>query len=398
MIIGKQPHHGEKYLNNMGVNMKSNRIVSLTLASLLALLCSCGGTASDSNVTSAANNDDSSTVSEESNWYDSLGDRDFKKRTITVLSRDETANWVQSFLEMGSCEQNGETLNDAIIKRNRLVEEKYNLTLEITNDYNAANILKSSVLSGEQIADIVILSLASLSQLNDQGLLYDLTQSSYLDFSQPWWDQNAAGDLALKNHLTFMVGDLTPMTGQGTWLMYFNKDLIEKYNLDDPYELVDNNLWTGDTMFGMAKKVSSDLNGDAAFDELDQYGLLVQNDDVQMIYQAFGERYTENDADFDDISFVREALDAASYETVKPAYYETTLGAKLMRDERSYEMFDIVMKSRSFDVMCLYNWGNIVSSLNLAGSGGTGSFMSTIASKRTSIEEGISSTIDAMAD
>ena len=84
--------------------------------------------------------------------------------------------------------------------------------------------------------------------------------------------------------------------------------------------------------------------------------------------------------------------------TVKPAYYETTLGAKLMRDERSYEMFDIVMKSCSFDVMCLYNWGNIVSSLNLAGSGGTGSFMSTIASKRTSIEEGISSTIDAMAD
>ena len=102
--------------------------------------------------------------------------------------------------------------------------------------------------------------------------------------------------------------------------------------------------------------------------------------------------------DFDDISFVLEALAAASYETVKPAYYETTLGAKLMRDERSYEMFDIVMKSRSFDVMCLYNWGNIVSSLNLAGSGGTGSFMSTIASKRTSIEEGISSTIDAMAD
>lgn len=51
-----------------------------------------------------------------------------------------------------------------------------------------------------------------------------------------------------------MVGDLTPMTGQGTWLMYFNKDLIEKYNLDDPYELVDNNLWTGDTMFGMAKR------------------------------------------------------------------------------------------------------------------------------------------------
>jgi len=273
--------------------MKKTRIYSFSLAALLCLLSACGDAPAGSVTTTADTT--AETTRTETHWYDSLEARDFDGATFTVLSWDQTASWTQSFLEMGSGEENGDLLNDAICKRNRLVEEQFNLTLEITNDSKAANTLKSSVLAGEHIADIGILALENLSSYSDQGMFYDLTQSSYLDFDQPWWDQNAKTDLAIKNRLTYMVGDMTPMSGQGTWMMYFNKDMLAKYQLDSPYALVDDNKWTGDTMFSMAKKVAADLNGDTVIDEMDQYGLLVQNEDVQMFYQGFGERYTNFD-------------------------------------------------------------------------------------------------------
>jgi len=489
--------------------MKKTRIYSFSLAALLCLLSACGDAPAGSVTTTADTT--AETTRTETHWYDSLEARDFDGATFTVLSWDQTASWTQSFLEMGSGEENGDLLNDAICKRNRLVEEQFNLTLEITNDSKAAGTMKSSVLAGEHIADIGILALENLSSYSDQGMFYDLTQSSYLDFDQPWWDQNAKTDLAIKNRLTYMVGDMTPMSGQGTWMMYFNKDMLTKYQLDSPYALVDGNKWTGDTMFSMAKKVAADLNGDTVIDEMDQYGLLVQNEDVQMFYQGFGERYTNFDNEgtpvlvlggttraadvfekigsffadtnttlcsnrfagkyseahtvsiqtpcfqqgralfyvsgvlrlfqmrelemdfgvlpmpkydekqksyshtvkvnwgsgvcipktaenFDDISFVLEALAAASAETVKPAYYETTLGVKLMRDERSYDMLDIVMKSRSFDAMCFYKWGGIVATLNKLGADGGEGFMSTIESSREAIEASIQKTIDAIVE
>ncbi|MBQ8509459.1 MAG: extracellular solute-binding protein [Clostridia bacterium] len=493
--------------------MKSKRIYSFALAALLcaANLTACGGNAAGDDTTPAAGGTTAADTTEAAQWYASLGERNFEGATYRILARDETSNWSQSVLEMGLEVENGDVLNDAIYKRNRMVEDQYNLTLEITNDVKAHETSKNAILAGEDIADIVIVSLEACCSMNNQGMLYDLLQSPYLDFDQPYWDQNAKTDLAINGRLTFMTGDLTPMSGQGTWLMYFNKDLLEKYQLQSPYELVDNNQWTSDNMFNLAKKVASDLNGDTVIDDLDQYGLLVQNDDVQMFYQGFGERYTENNAEgipelvvgttnrsvdafeklssffadtdttlcsnrfaskyteyhtvsvqtpcfqegralfypsgvlrlfqmrdyeiefgvlpmpkydedqenyshtvkvnwgsaacipktvsnFDDVSFVLEAMAAASLDTVTPAYYETTLGTKLMRDERSYDMLDIVMKSRSYDAIMFYNWGKLVAALNKVGAEGGEAFMSTIEAKRESIEAAITTTIEAMTE
>ncbi len=491
--------------------MKSTRIFSFFLAALLLTLSGCGNAAPADTVTTAPDDKTDPAEPAKAHWYDSMEARDFEGAVFRILAWDQTSLWSQALLEMGSGEENGDLLNDAIYKRNLFVEEQFNLTLEITNDTNAANTLKNAVYADEHIADIGMMALQHLSQYSDQGMFYDLTQSSSLDFDRPYWDQNAKKDLAIMNRLTYMVGDLTPMTGQGTWIMYFNKDLLEKYQLDNPYDLVDSNKWTGDTMFAMAKRTAADLDGNTIMDDLDQYGLLVQNGDVQMFYQGFGERYTDYDEEgwpvlvlgsttratdvfekigsffadtdttlcsnrfngkypeahtvsvqtpcfqqgralfylsgvlrlfqmrdysidfgvlpmpkydesqenyshtvklnwgsgvcipktaenFDDISFVLEALAAASAETVKPAYYETTLGVKLMRDERSYDMLDIVMQSRSFDAMCFYQWGGIVSALNTIGADGGEGFMSAIESTRMAIDAAIRNTVDAIVE
>ena len=52
-----------------------------------------------------------------------------------------------------------------------------------------------------------------------------------------------------------------------------------------------------------------------------------------------------------------ESLAFESHKTVVPAYYETAMKYKLLRDDESIEMLEIISKSRIFDLGYIYNWG-----------------------------------------
>ncbi|MCL2158654.1 MAG: extracellular solute-binding protein [Oscillospiraceae bacterium] len=56
---------------------------------------------------------------------------------------------------------------------------------------------------------------------------------------------------------------------------------------------------------------------------------------------------------------ILEALTAESYYTLRPAYYETSLKTKLMRDDESGEMLDLIFANRCYDLGHVYNWGGI---------------------------------------
>ena len=55
--------------------------------------------------------------------------------------------------------------------------------------------------------------------------------------------------------------------------------------------------------------------------------------------------------------FILEALAAESYRTLTPAFYEKALSAKYVRDEYSFEMLNIILRSRIYDPLYFYNWG-----------------------------------------
>ena len=56
---------------------------------------------------------------------------------------------------------------------------------------------------------------------------------------------------------------------------------------------------------------------------------------------------------------VLEALTAESYYTLRPAYYDISLKSKLMRDDESGEMLDLIFSTRCYDLGQVYNWGGI---------------------------------------
>ena len=56
------------------------------------------------------------------------------------------------------------------------------------------------------------------------------------------------------------------------------------------------------------------------------------------------------------VAVLSEALCGESYETVTPAYYQSSLKDKAARDEIAYDMLDLIRDSRKFDFGYLYNF------------------------------------------
>jgi len=196
-------------------------------------------------------------------------------------------------------EENGEPINDAVYRRNRFVEDKYNIKIaEKPGEWDTTGHVKKVVASGDDIYDAVVPNMNSQSDLAAGGNLLDLKQIPHLDLSKKWWDQKANVDLTIDHKLFFTVGDLFIMDNDATWLMIFNKELIKDLALENPYDIVRNNKWTFDKFLEMGKGVSRDLNGDGVMDRNDFYGMVDQGESMTAYYLASGERYvTKDEAD-----------------------------------------------------------------------------------------------------
>ena len=56
-------------------------------------------------------------------------------------------------------------------------------------------------------------------------------------------------------------------------------------------------------------------------------------------------------------ALILEGLNAESYRTVNPVYYDTVLSRKYARDEDSLEMLDIIFGNITSDIIMLYRMG-----------------------------------------
>jgi predicted small secreted protein len=68
---------------------------------------------------------------------------------------------------------------------------------------------------------------------------------------------------------------------------------------------------------------------------------------------------TTTTPDLDDIGLVISAIAEQSKRYVTPAYYDIQLKYRYSRDDESGEMLDLIFASRTFDLGCYYNWGEI---------------------------------------
>lgn len=174
--------------------------------------------------------------------------------------------------------ENGEVLNDAILRRNKNVEERFDITLK--ESVNATSALVSqNVMAGDDPYDCYIICYGvSLGQ----DSLLDFNKLPYVDLSKPWWDQKSQEWNSLGGVVNQMLCNIMITHYDSTVAMLYNQKLAKDFDCPDFYAAVRDGKWTQELMFANAAKAERDLDGNGKRDETDQFG-----------YTALSGRYTE---------------------------------------------------------------------------------------------------------
>ncbi|MBP5269418.1 MAG: hypothetical protein ILO42_00505 [Clostridia bacterium] len=258
---------------------KLTKIVSLILAAIftVAVFAACAdkGGEETGTIAEAVATTDPVEVTTESPYDDKglLKDsipEDLKlDRTITLLYWSDREH--EEFIAEA---QNGEMVNDAIFTRNTRVEERLGITFNYkTTEGNATaahisnfvDTVRQGIKSGSMPYDMVAAHSFTIGSCAVNGLLSDIRNAEYLDFSKPWWPDSLIEDATIKGKLFFASGDISANTLYMMYVTFFNKSIIDNLGLELPFDLVDRNEWTIDKMFEMCNDtyVDTDTNGNA---------------------------------------------------------------------------------------------------------------------------------------
>ena len=277
----------------------STKIISVVILCMLFFSCDSEPDRSNTENPDASAKTEIQAAAEETTekLYPDFEPRDFEGYEFKII----TSDWVKSsgmFQEIGAEEETGDAVNDAIYKRNSKIGEKYNVTIkEIRHDRDSlAQPVIKSISADDDLYDLICGNIAQSGIISQRGGLLDLNQVNHLDLQKPWYDRNAASDLSIGNKLYFAVGELQISDNNGTWCVWFNKDLVQNLGLEDPYKLVRDGKWTMDKCFELASAANMDLNGDGKMNEEDQWGMMGESFNIYALMNGAGTRFIQKDA------------------------------------------------------------------------------------------------------
>ena len=195
--------------------------------------------------------------------------------------------WAQR--DFGAEEETGDTINDAVYRRNSLVEEKFNCRIVENKLMDVPALIKKSVKAGDNAVDAATIRLRNLSDLATGNNLVEFRHLTHVNLDKPWWDQNCVKDLSIDNKVFGVASAMSLMDKDSTSAMVFNKKLQADYQIENLYQLVSDGKWTLDKLLELCKLVSIDLDGNGVMDENDAYGLLYQRDTMTSFLSGCGE-------------------------------------------------------------------------------------------------------------
>ena len=175
-----------------------------------------------------------------------------------------------------AAEQTGDVFNDAMYKRNRTVEERFNVKIkevavgDFEND-KTRKIIRAGDSTAFDMFDARC-SDAFPNWTENYAVSYD--DIPVIDLKKPYWDISANKTLTLAGNQWAAIGKFNFSTYDISHALLFSKSLVNDYALESPYNLVTSGKWTFDKMEEMMKQVITDLNGDGIMDNKDRYGYL----------------------------------------------------------------------------------------------------------------------------
>ena len=271
---------GEKH---MRYGMKN--ILAMLLAAILLIGCGAGTETDTKGADNAAGTNTETETESVVETEEPFGveKADYSGAQVNILL---AGNW--SFDDFIAEELTGEAINDARFNVNKATEDLLNVTIRVDNQSGAASggtgtgykLFDNMVMAGSSDYDFGSIGCYDVCTLSYNGRLLDLNKMASIDLNRSWWDPKANEHLSIRGKMFFSTGDIQILDNDCTYCFLFNKQVVEDFALENPYELVANNQWTFDKFYEMGNSVASDLNGDGKKDLQDRYGVLIWQDSV----------------------------------------------------------------------------------------------------------------------
>ncbi len=254
--------------------MKPNhcRIPALLLTTLL--LAACGDASSGtSKTTEAVTTPPEGETAPVTEAYDGpiLPEANYNGETFSFYNTC-TCDWM-AINRVTAEEETGDTLNDAVYRRNLIVSEKYNVEIgEFQNATDPQKSVLNLITAGDTTYSIFLLREEPAFNIVLQNGAIDFAEIPHLNLDREWWLQSSLESMSIDHRNFFGISTFDTTHYDGTSTIYFNKTLVDNFDLEDPYELVKSGKWTIDKLSEMAMTVAADINGDGKWGEEDRYG------------------------------------------------------------------------------------------------------------------------------
>ena len=258
-------------------NKNSAKTALLLLAASLFVACGDSSGVSDPAEDTAPTGTAAVTETAEVRLYqDNLPeDLETEGKTLRLLS-GRTDNYGFHSMMTGQEDLSGELVNDAIYEANNVLAERFGITvteeLQEFNDVTAT--ARKTISSGDDAYDIITAIDRDVYTMATENMVTALDSLKYVDLSQPWWNSSINNSLTLGGRLWAGYSDAMLTAYDFTHILLFNKEMVTAYDLDNPYDLVENGTWTFTKFREMAMDVTADVNGDNTWDDNDRYGWL----------------------------------------------------------------------------------------------------------------------------
>lgn len=285
--------------------MKTMKIIALLLAVMLCLplLAACAESSNNTANTRPPSGDGGAQD------VGNFADADYNQQEFTFLFLQQLAGdqdyYGGNYLDAEKL--TGEKIEDAVFKRNQAVEEKYNVqvTQRIENVNNSGDpvvILRTFHQAGDHVFDVIYGWGYKLGACIVEGLLADISTLPRVDLTQEYWSPSTVEELSINNKLYLTINDISMNKLEWGGFLFFNKKLVEDYNLETTdignfYNRVKDGTWTYDVYLNAIKAVSTDLDGDGVITKTDVYGLIDGSSSGLSLGQSCGITFTQKEAD-----------------------------------------------------------------------------------------------------
>lgn len=248
------------------------RLMALLLIAAISLSTVACATSSETETEDAHNNPNSNAVTEDETAY---------KPDIDVKNYDCEFNFVASgssiprdFIAIENADdvKLGD-LESAVYERGVKIQDHLGVTLvyQDAGDWReyAANVSRT-VQAGVDAYQLVLTHVyQGVTELITNNALYDIGELYSVNLDAPYWATELMEEIKIDDRYLIGYNDFCLADVK---LIVFNKDMMNEYNMTEPYDDVRNKTWTLDKLIEMSSVVSED-NGDGKWDNQDTYGI-----------------------------------------------------------------------------------------------------------------------------